>query len=105
MVWRLGEASIERSDDAGKTWRAQSSGDVTGLLGGSAPSPEVCWLAGRNGLMLRTTDGGEHWERLTSPTAGDLSQVIAANAGNATVETSGGERFFTRDGGRNWSMR
>jgi hypothetical protein len=102
VAWRLRNASIERSDDAGQTWRAQPSGDATGLLAGSAPSPEVCWLAGRSGLVLRTTDG-EDWERLASPTASDLTQVIASNAMNATVQTAGGERFFTSDGGRSWS--
>ena len=102
VAWRFRDASIERSDDAGKTWRAQPSGDATGLLAGSAPSPEVCWLAGRGGLVLRTTDG-EHWERLPSPTASDLTRVTASNATSATVQTAGGERFSTEDGGRTWS--
>jgi len=102
VAWRLRAASIERSDDAGKTWRAQPSGDATGLLAGSAASAEVCWLAGRSGLVLRTTDG-EHWERLGSPTGSDLTQVIASSATNATVQTAGGERFSTSDGGRSWS--
>jgi anti-sigma factor RsiW len=102
VAWRLGDASIERSDDAGKTWRVQPSGDATGLLAGSAPSPNVCWLAGRSGLVLRTTDG-EHWERLASPTTSDLTQVIASNDMDATVHTAGGERFDTSDGGRMWS--
>jgi anti-sigma factor RsiW len=102
VAWRLRNAAIERSDDAGKTWRAQPSGDATGLLAGSAASAEVCWLAGRSGLVLRTTDG-EHWERLGSPTGSDLTQVIASSATNATVQTAGGERFSTSDGGRSWS--
>jgi hypothetical protein len=102
VAWRLRDSSIERSDDAGKTWRTQPTGGATGLLAGSAPSAKVCWLAGRSGLVLRTTDG-EHWERLGSPTGSDLTQVIASSATNATAETAGGERFSTSDGGRSWS--
>jgi Putative zinc-finger len=102
VAWRLRGASIERSDDVGKTWRAQPSGDATGLLAGSAPSAEVCWLAGRSGFVLRTTDG-ENWERLASPTDSDLTQIVASSAMNATVQTAEGERFSTGDGGRSWS--
>lgn len=102
VAWRLSEATIERSDDAGKTWRAQPTGDATGLLAGSAPSAEICWLAGRSGLVLRTTDG-EHWQRLVPPTTSDLTQIRARNATNATVRSASGERFSTKDGGQSWS--
>jgi putative zinc finger protein/photosynthesis system II assembly factor YCF48-like protein len=102
VAWRLRDASIERSNDAGKTWRAQPSTDATGLLAGSAPSATICWVAGRNGLVLRTTDG-EHWKRLAPPTAGDLIDIRARDASNATVRTAVGERFSTRDGGQSWS--
>lgn len=102
VAWRLSEATIERSDDAGKTWRTQSTGDATGLLAGSAPSAEICWLAGRSGLVLRTTDG-EHWQRLVPPTTSDLTEIRARNAKSATVRTASGERFSTKDGGQSWS--
>jgi putative zinc finger protein len=102
VAWRLSDATIERSDDAGKTWRAQSTGDATGLLAGSAPSDEICWLAGRGGLVLRTTDG-EHWQRLVPPTTSDLTQIRARDAKSATVRTARGERFSTEDGGQSWS--
>ena len=102
VAWRLNDATIERSDDAGKTWRAQSTGDTTGLLAGSAPSAKICWVAGRSGLVLRTTDG-EHWRRLAPPTTSDLARIRARSATNATVWTESGERFTTSDGGQSWS--
>jgi hypothetical protein len=104
VAWRVGDASIERSDDGGKTWRAQPAGGATGLLAGSAPSTKICWLAGRSGLVLRTTDG-ERWEQLAAPTTSDLTRISAWSATKATVRAVGGERFSTRNGGKSWSKR
>lgn len=102
VVWRLTGSSIERSDDGGKTWRAQASRSSTALLSGSAPSPQICWVAGRRGVVLRTLDG-ERWKRLSAPTSADLTQISAWSSSGATVRTESGERFTTSDGGRTWS--
>jgi len=37
------------------------------LLTGSATSESVCWIVGRAGAILLTTDGGEHWKMLSAP--------------------------------------
>jgi Putative zinc-finger len=102
-VWRLGGNGIERSDDAGKTFRPQMSFAAGALFTGSAPSAEICWVAGRGGVVLRTTDG-EHWERISSPTEEDVVQITAWNASSATVKTGSGVRFSTNDGGKSWSQ-
>src|SRR5262249_43282708 len=75
-VWRLAGTSIEGSEDAGRTWQSQASGASAPLTAGSAPSAEVCWVVGRGGIVLRTSDG-RHWERVSSPTKEDLVQVTA----------------------------
>jgi photosynthesis system II assembly factor YCF48-like protein len=101
-AWRLSGNGIDRSDDAGKTWRPQMSFTAAALLTGSAPSAEICWVAGQGGVVLRTTDG-EHWERLISPTQDDLVQITAWNASSATIKSASGARFSTNDGGQTWS--
>ena len=101
-AWRLSGNGIERSDDGGKTWRAQTSFTGAALLAGSAPSADICWVAGRGGVVLRTNDG-EHWERLLSPTQDDLVQITAWNESSATVKSASGARFSTKDGGQTWS--
>jgi hypothetical protein len=102
VTWRLSGTTIERSDDAGKTWRRQAAVTETPLLAGSAPSDAVCWVAGVHGTVLRSSDG-TNWERLSSPTSADIVQITAWSMLNASIRTASGERFSTEDGGLTWS--
>ncbi len=106
VLWRLraGE-KIERSADRGITWTPQNSGAKVELLAGSAPSDAVCWLVGRAGTILRTTDGGGHWSKIVSPiTAGDIDGIRAEDALHATIFGTGNNtRFATGDGGATWT--
>lgn len=104
--WRVGPAGkIERSTDAGKSWKAQRSGVTSDLLSGSAPSENVCWIVGNAGTLLLTTDGGKHWKPLTSPISDDLGGVHAVDAQHATIWDVPRRRSFeTADGGLTWSQ-
>jgi hypothetical protein len=104
ILWRLSGATVERSDDGGQTWQPQRSSSSADLLDASAPSAEVCWAAGRDGTVMRTTDG-ENWESVTKPSAEDLVRVTAWNATSATVRSASGRRFSTVDGGVTWAKR
>ncbi len=86
-------------------WISQSSGVTTDLLDGSAASHSVCWVVGKSGTLLRTTDGGEHWQRVTPPSAHDLIAVTATNSQIATVTAEPGVRFTTHDGGVTWAAQ
>jgi hypothetical protein len=102
VVWRAGPGGkIERSRDAGRTWQAQASNVTADLLGGSAPSEKVCWVVGRAGTILRTTDG-ESWQRVASPAATDWMQVKAQDALNAIVFAANRQAYVTADGGNSW---
>ena len=113
-LWRLGSGGgIERSNDQGQTWQLQSSGVTTDLLAGAAPSENVAWVVGRNGIILRTQDG-EHWERVAPPSitqpvappspAPDWIGVEARDALRATIMSRDLRRFVTEDGGRTWAQ-
>jgi len=78
------------------------SGVGTELLAGSAPSRAVCWIVGRDGTVIRTSDGGDHWMPTTPPTGSNLVSVIARNSSSATVITADSHRYSTVDGGRTW---
>ncbi len=80
----------------------QDSGVTTDLLAGSAVSAKVCWVVGRDGTILRTTDGGYHWMSVDSPTHADLAGVTAQSADSATIRTTSGQQFSTADAGNNW---
>ncbi|MBI3669825.1 MAG: hypothetical protein HY237_08620 [Acidobacteria bacterium] len=102
VLWRVGPAGqIEHTRDAGRTWTAQASNVEVDLVAGSAPAETVCWVVGRAGTVLRTTNG-EHWEKVSPPTAMDLIRVKAVDAWKATVVAADQQRYVTSDGGKTW---
>jgi hypothetical protein len=101
--WRLRAAGIiERTEDNGATWTMLTTGVTVDLTAGVSTSPSVCWVVGRNGTVLRTTDG-RSWTRVNIPDAADLVSVDATDASVAVVTSADGRRFRTSDGGRTWA--
>jgi photosystem II stability/assembly factor-like uncharacterized protein len=101
--WRIaGGRSVERSSDGGATWQAQQAGATSDLVTGSSPSPTVCWLVGRAGLVLLTIDGRQ-WRPVAFPVPADLSAVRATDASTAVITTSDGRTFRTSDAGQTWA--
>ena len=101
VTWIIGQNGMVQRRDADGTLHIQHSGVSTDLVAASAPSTTVCWVVGRSGTIIRTTDG-EHWELITSPSADNLRMVVASSAKDATITTERGQRFATTDGGATW---
>lgn len=93
---------VQRSADAGATWRIEVTGATETLTAGASPSPSVCWLVGPSGTVLLSTDG-RSWRRLRFPETVDLHAVTATDHETATVTTVDGRVFVTTDGGQTWS--
>jgi hypothetical protein len=105
VQWRISGPAVERSADAGRTWQAQPTGTTVELAAGSSPAPSVCWIVGRAGTVLLSTDGAS-WRRLASPDpAADLAAVIALDDRTATVTTVDGRSYRTSDAGRTWTLQ
>jgi hypothetical protein len=103
--WRVIGNAVEKSGDGGTTWTATPIGGApVPILAGSAPSPLICWLVGRAGAILVTTDGAR-WSRPVFPERVDLVAVAATDAGTAVVTTADGRRFRTADSGRTWVLQ
>jgi len=101
--WRIGAAGmVQRSSDGGATWETLSIGATEDLTAASAPSATVCWIAGRAGTVLLTTNGRE-WQRVAFPERVDLIAIQAADGRAATVTTADGRTFRTADGGVTWT--
>jgi len=101
-VWPSGK--IEFSFNSGHTWVLQKSGVTTDLIAGSAPSEKVCWVVGKSGTVLLTTDRGKHWKPLTSPIKEDVAGVFAQDAKRASIWTASHEQSLqTNDGGATWT--
>ena len=92
-------------------WRPQRSGVDARLRGVSAVSERVAWASGTNGTVLRTTNGGETWERLHVPGAEalDFRDVDAIDEKVAYVLSIGNgpaSRIYkTDDAGRRWTLQ
>ncbi len=102
--WRAIVGRIEYSQDGGRTWTAVRRNDSEFITGGMSPVPQVCWMAGRAGLVLLATDG-TNFTRLPFPERVDLASISAADTRQATVTTVDGRAFHTDDGGQNWRVR
>ncbi len=103
VLWRIsGGRFVERSTDAGATWRTQWTNASAHVVAGSAPSADTCWLVGRSGIVMVTTDANK-WHTITPPADVDFANVSASDASSATITTADGRQFKTRDGGKHWT--
>jgi photosystem II stability/assembly factor-like uncharacterized protein len=104
VLWRIsGGRYVEMSADAGSTWRTQWTSPTAHVVAGSAPSIDTCWLVGRGGIVLLTTDANK-WHTITPPADTDFASVAAVDASSATVSATDGRRFKTTDGGKHWTL-
>ena len=102
--WRFDGNRVQHSTDRGVTWNTVDLIQASQIRAGSAPTSSVCWLVGRGGLVLLTTDGSS-WNRTPPPAAVDLVSVVATDARTASVTAADGRQFQTPDGGRTWTAR
>ena len=87
-------------------------GTTASFRGLSATSGMVVWASGTNGTVIRTTDGGEHWDVRTVAGAErlDFRGIVAFDAENAIIMSSGNAEeglariYTTQDGGKNWKL-
>jgi len=99
--WRIVTTGVERSEDGGRTWILVRPAAGDEITGGMAPSESICWLIGRSGIVLVSSDGTT-FARVPLPEAIDLASVTAIDARSALVIAVDGRRFRTDDAGRTW---
>jgi hypothetical protein len=106
VFWKLQPAgTLQLTTDGGKKWKSLDTGANANLTAGFAPSSRVCWIAGKAGTLLLTTDRGRHWTRISTPIAGDLGGVHAADAKHASIwDALKLQSYETSDGGATWKQ-
>jgi len=103
ILWRFSSGRfVERSSDAGTTWRVQWTSPNAHLVAGAAPTADTCWLVGRDAMILVTTDGRK-WKTIAPPAETDFVDVTATDASSATITSTDGRKFTTSDSGMHWS--
>jgi hypothetical protein len=100
ILWRTRDRVIEHSIDGGATWVAEHTADRQ-VRAGAFVGPNVAWLVGENGLVLRRTANG--WFVAAPPAEGNITAVKASNPSKATVTLEDGRVFTTENGGVTWS--
>lgn len=95
-------------------WQLEDSGTKANLRGVFSVDGKVAWASGARGTVLRTVDGGAHWQQCTVPDVEadgvmlDFRGVQAWDAQTAIVMASGpGDKsrlYKTTDGGINWDL-
>lgn len=87
------------------TWTQQTSPVTTDLNSAWAPSVDVCWMCGPNGVVVKTTNGGSTWALANSGLAGnDFYTIYAFDANNCWAGAGDGGLWHTTNGGANWSF-
>jgi len=104
-------AQAQSQGQRGKPWVEQPSGTDVQLRGISAVSGRVAWASGAKGTVLRTTNGGGNWYKVSVPGAEalDFRDIQAFDASTAFVLSIGqGEQsriYKTIDGGKHWQLQ
>lgn len=89
-------------------WDVKPTGSTSQFRGLAAVSADVAWVAGSNGQVLRTVDGGKQWQNVSPPGQTLLFRDVEAfDAQRAVILAIGsGEDsriFRTADGGKTWT--
>jgi photosystem II stability/assembly factor-like uncharacterized protein len=92
-------------------WQLQVTGVNAQFRGVSAASPSVVWASGSITTIVRSTNGGDQWQRLppVSPDRLDFRDIEAVGDATAYVLSIGNgplSRIYkTIDGGQTWSLQ
>lgn len=95
---------------AGVRVEAQQSGVEVRLRGVSAVDAQIAWASGQKGTVLRTLDGGVHWQKVSVPAAEalDFRDIEGFDADTAVALSIGpgdsSRVYRTEDGGANWTQ-
>lgn len=72
------------------------------LLAVKFVTPQQGWIAGVNGTILYTKDGGETWETQDSGVGEDIKSIAFVNEKQGWAVGNGGVIIHTEDGGGTW---
>lgn len=83
------------------TWTQVPSGTSADLVAVYFTSAETGWVAGDNGYLASTTDGGRSWRRYPLNTTENINEIYFRNEKNGYL-VAGRKMFITGDAGLTW---
>jgi photosystem II stability/assembly factor-like uncharacterized protein len=93
-----GLAAAAQAQPAWLTSRVDCDGD---LIAVHFVSAQKGWIAGDNGFLASTIDGGKNWTRHNLNTTENINEIYFRNDDNGYL-VAGRKMFVTGDGGRSW---
>jgi photosystem II stability/assembly factor-like uncharacterized protein len=107
-LFAAGPAGLARSLDQGTTWEPVLPGEVGQVAHLSLRADGAGWAAAGSGThLLRTRDGGAHWEPRPSPARNQPVAGVLATGGGVFVAThdprqQSTQLWYSADDGRTW---
>ena len=93
---------LTRNPCAQNGWYSQTSGTESWLQGICFTDIKTGTVVGREGIILRTSDGGKLWTDQASGTNAVLFDVSFTDGYTGTIAGLGGTILRTTDGGSSW---
>jgi photosystem II stability/assembly factor-like uncharacterized protein len=92
--------------DGGANWANSLPGTAASqLLDLSCPASSTCYLVGRAGRILNTTNGGSNWSLQEAGTERTLTSISCANSNECVVVGEVGTILTTTNGGGKWAKQ
>ena len=97
---------IYKSEDAGVSWTAQTSGTASNLYAIHGIDDRNLYVGGLADLILRTTDGGTSWTTKTATGGGNnIVSLAVLSPDSVWVGDDGGQLWYTTNAATSWSER
>jgi|SaaInl4_135m_RNA_FD_contig_41_443707_length_2573_multi_5_in_0_out_0_1 photosystem II stability/assembly factor-like uncharacterized protein len=103
-------ATVGTTTDGGLTWVQFSLNQILPAQKKNSTFNDVFyldadnrWIVGENGVMVGTTDGGQVWNRISTPVADVLNSVWFVDVNTGWIAGDGGRIHSTTDGGKTWT--
>jgi hypothetical protein len=100
---------VQRSRDSGKSWEELDVDKNVIFRVVFAVGPDI-WLGGSKGALYHSTDGGQHWTRVTimagtTTVTDDVIHIEFRDAQHGTLGTAAGAYWTTSDAGQHWQKQ
>lgn len=90
-------------------WQLQDSGVTASLRGLCVVDSQTVWASGSGGTVIKTIDGGQHWQNVSVPDAEklDFRDLHAFDSETAVLLTAGqpARVYRTDNGGSTWALQ
>jgi len=97
------DGEVYRTHDGGRSWDIawQVDKSITDIF---FISNQDGWLVGHEGFVARSTDGGQTWSAISTPTRADLTSVFFINKQIGCAVGYESTILCTKDGGVTWKQ-